>query len=650
MNKLFTAIQKSIKILLRSKGSAMIVLLGPLLIVLIVGAGFYDSTPAALNIGVYSQGNSNLTQRFVKNLDTPENNIIQYTTESSCIDSIKQGLIVTCISFPENFVLEDNKTNKVKFYVDESRVNLVYKIISSLSFNLDVESGQVSQELTSRLLQIMVSSSARVDETLNQLGDLSSTSNSAKQTSEDVRNSVNNLDAKDVSLNFGNVSTKTEDINYAFKNLRDSAKSTVESGHELLNAITYNGTEVENLKSDISYLDKWVHKSNSSVSDLDNITSTIINSTNNIELLQRKLENTRNTKANVLDKMYTLSDNINKLSTGLSLIIDKQKAIQSDINSFKFRDARSIVNPISTKIEPVSSSGNKITFSFPYLLMLIVMFVGMMLSGTLIFMEKDSRAFFRNFTAPVKDIFFFVSTFLTSFFIVLVQTIVIVVLVALALHVPLFSNLGITAVTIFLSMTAFILLGMLLGYLFNTSEAIMMSTIALGSVMIFFSNLILPLETLAPIIQSIARLNPYVVASETIRKAMLFGAGFDTVYTDILILLVYCVAIIILIMIVKQAKAKKQDAIKYFRKEDDYLLIPEEKQIHISHKDLVIKDVYSLLDAFRALSDSEYLHMKKQDIFGSWIEHNLKNKKLASAVRKGSRKKSIDAVLKYLNR
>ena len=118
-------------------------------------------------------------------------------------------------------------------------------------------------------------------------------------------------------------------------------------------------------------------------------------------------------------------DTFNADLEGLKLSLEK---IVTNMNAVKVTDAEKIVSPITTKVEPVSTQTSKLIFLFPNLLVLMIMFMGLLLSGTLIIMEKGSRAFFRNFTTPTRDEKFILGNFITSILIVLAQVIVVLLL------------------------------------------------------------------------------------------------------------------------------------------------------------------------------------------------------------------------------
>ena len=83
--------------------------------------------------------------------------------------------------------------------------------------------------------------------------------------------------------------------------------------------------------------------------------------------------------------------------------------------------------------------------------------------------------------------------------------------------------------------SVFVFLGLLIGYFSKTAEISMLISIALVALLLFFSNLILPIEAIA-YLREVAIYNPFTIAASMIKENMLLGMGieFQTRYLSIL--------------------------------------------------------------------------------------------------------------------
>ena len=178
-----------------------------------------------------------------------------------------------------------------------------------------------------------------------------------------------------------------------------------------------------------------------------------------------------------------------------------------------------------------------------------------------------------------------------------------------------------------------------------------MASISIGSVFLFLSNLILPLETMSPAIQQLAKYNPYVIASELLKKITLFGSDWNAISMDFALLCVYIVvAFVLVITIQKMSKIqyiskkpitkqiiKKEELIdKYFKLKNGVLLRNE-------------RDLYEELTKMSDVMFVEYVTIKKNDFVSLMLLNN--NKPLAKILLKcKTRKEMIEALDKYRNK
>lgn len=648
--KSFKTFVKNLKIISRSKGSALMILLAPLLIVLIIGFSFAGKVENKIDIGIYLNNNSNeLSNRFVGNLNTTENSLTFFSNADACINAIKESVVVTCIIFPKDFELSDNKTNEVTFYVDESRMNLVYQLISSLTLNVNVESGEVSKELTERMLLIMEETKSAMNTGISTSVSMKAKLKSVEGKASEIESSISDMDVSSDSIDLSGNAEGLVDVATALDDLQSDALTVLGRGYALINSAPNVSTT--NLKSALDSLNETLNESGVAEANLDLITEALNSASDEISAMKTKLDNAADVKTTVSSGIEKIDSDIKSLTSDVEQLKSKQEAIVSRINSFSFKSAESITNPIVTKIESVVSKNNKITYYFPYLLMLVVLFVGIMLSSTIVFMEKDSRAFFRNFTTPTKNAHFIIMTYLTSLFIIILQSIVVLFAVYLGLHVPILNNIWVTLSFLFLGITVFILLGMIIGNVFSTSEAITMSTITIGSVLLFLSNLVLPLETLSPVIANIANYNPYVIASEAIRKSMLMGIGFKGLYYSLAILGIYIAVLLILVISIKKMISSKMFEKILRRKTKHVFTVPEDHYLTLPEKNIVIKSISELLDVLKNMSNTEFKNLtQKTNIFSSWLKDNLNERRLGKKLEGKTLERSINILEKHLGR
>jgi ABC-type multidrug transport system permease subunit len=252
----------------------------------------------------------------------------------------------------------------------------------------------------------------------------------------------------------------------------------------------------------------------------------------------------------LIDVLSEIEDQGDDLSDDLESISDDQKEVVSKLNEVLFSlnkfilvlndredvSAGDVISPISTRVESVNLEAKHRDYIIPIIFSLIALFGSILLSSTLVLKNRKTKAFFRNFMAPVKDVVFVISTYLSCLIILLVQFGFVFLGVKYILKMDIFSAWGPLFVVLFVSLSAFIVIGMFIGYLFRSDETVIFASMIVAALFMFFSNIILPLENLSGGAFKFLKFNPLVVSSLAFNKVVLFGFGFSAVKDELLIL------------------------------------------------------------------------------------------------------------------
>jgi len=641
--KISKVIVKNFKLLVRNKSSAFIVILGPLLIMILVGLALNKPTNYDLSIGYYTPDiNNSLTDSFMHDLGSKNYLVVKDTTQDSCIENIKRGTTNICIIFPKGFKIGNNDTNLIKFYVDYSRTNFVYQIIGSISKKFNVKTEEFSKDLTQILL-------TKILTTKKDLNGYLLSSITLKTSIDSVSSDVSDTKSKSSELDFSTETISLSDLKKKVDTLYSDAKSLKSKGISATDAslnFAAGSANSSSFEAEIkSISDDILSIYNKTPDTYDEFENELENITGKISVLKSKLSAQESKNKVVINKLDDLKVSLNSIKSNIDELKGGLESTNANLENIDIVNAENIVSPIRTEIKPVVSESNQLIFMFPYLLMLVIMFIGIMLSSNLIMMEKSSRAVFRNFTTPTKEEFFILATFITSFIIILFQVIIVLGLAAFFIEMQPFNNLGVTSIIILLSITLFILIGMIIGYFSKTQESATMLSISLGSIFLLLSNLILPVESMSLMIKQIIKFNPYIVSSEIFKKAFLFNATYSELLLELVYLTIAIIGMIILVFIVN--KISKINLFKKTHKSVVYL--PEDAYLRLDG--FVVRNKEQLLVFLEEIDDKKYLlHTEKQNEIADWVSFTLKDKKLAWKLRFKDRENAIKVLKKYLNK
>jgi ABC-type polysaccharide/polyol phosphate export permease len=190
------------------------------------------------------------------------------------------------------------------------------------------------------------------------------------------------------------------------------------------------------------------------------------------------------------------------------------------------------------------------------------MFSSLVLSSMFAVSEKSSKAHFRNSITPTDELAFLAASYAANIIVVALQLVIFVAVSVVFLGLG-FVGVGKLIALLLVGASFFILLGMLIGELFVSQEGSIIASLSIGSLLLFFSNTIIPLESLPWLAREIANYNPFVLIDSLLRKTLIHLIPFGQLANELFILVVYCAALFALLIIVakfERIKALKGDS------------------------------------------------------------------------------------------
>jgi len=548
MRNLVKLITKDLKLLIRSRSSALIIILAPLLVILLLGVAFDNANVFGITIGAYSEAYSADVENVLTKLSEKELHVVKYESEQSCVDDIKTGNINTCVVFPPNLNFNTNEQKQVVFHVDQSKINLVWMILDTVNERFGTSAREVSKNLITVLIN-------KLEASKNEIQGKKDTISALKLKTQDAESGVSGikteLDGLDFTYNendtfpINDVNAKLTGIEQNLTSYLDEAHKKVSSANTDLNG-TSAGTKLDAAIEQIEAAQEVIE--GASDPSFIKLKESLEKLRLSIETAKATLTQASQIKETAGPKLTTVQS---QLSDGLVQLGDLDASfdqIIADIQSIQVTNPEAIAQPFTTEIKPVAAPTTYLNYLFPSLIILVVMFISMLLSTTLVMMEKHSPAYFRNFISPTRNITFIMGTFLTNMFLVGIQIGIILLIAAYAFSAQISSNLPMIVLILMLTATLFTLWGMGIGYIFTSEETGTLATITSGSVFLFLSSVIIPLESMPPLIRQIAAFNPFVVCERVLREVLLYNPEIKVIQTDLYIIIGYSIAFFLFIV------------------------------------------------------------------------------------------------------
>lgn len=298
----------------------------------------------------------------------------------------------------------------------------------------------------------------------------------------------------------------------------------------------------DNITSVSQNIEKISSKENSTSSQISNLDSAID------ELKELESETNNSEVTSIKESLMKINSEISEDINNISSLNDENKLkvnqISSDldnlineISSVKTYDAKNVVDPIKTEIKFISKDSTNWEQLFPLLIALIILLSSMVLSSTMVLSERKTKAHFRNFLTPTTNSSFIFGIYITCLILIAVQLIILFLGALYLTGIPLYNIAGRISLIAFLSSSVFIFLGMFIGYAFKSDETTILASISAAALLIFFSNIIFPTETITGPLKYIATFNPLFVTETLLRQAVLFSTTISSMLVDFLILI-----------------------------------------------------------------------------------------------------------------
>ncbi len=516
MKNLIELVIKNFKLLFRNKASTLIFILGPMAIVLLLGLAFNSADLYGLKLGVYSPAYNSLNNDLLGKL-SGQFTITKTDSSQQCIDGVKLSDWHVCLVFPSDFKITGNNT--IDFYVNPTKMNLVYIITNMLSAQVSSESEEISTVMVETILQKINAIKIEIEKDEPIVNDIKSRLGSAKSSIDKTYSDFSALDLK-----FSETDFRVEQIKDKITSIRQESIK--------INKANANNTD-SNSQSMIqnAYADILVN-----ITALD---SDIANLSNAVKSTKDKL--------GAVSKLQgSTNSGLTSASSEITQSIEKINSLQESIKKIKEQVAVSIsaahiVKPINTEIKTITSEKRYTGFVFPLLIVLLLMFGGIFLGSILVISEKTSRAYFRNLILPVRRITFVLASYITTMIILLVEVAIVLGVAYLFTKTPVSPSLSLLVLLI---ATVFVFIGLMVGYFSKTTEMAMLMSIALVALFLFFSNIILPIEAIA-YLKEVAMYNPFTIATNIVKENILLDIGIQLQERYLLMLFGYFVVIFV---------------------------------------------------------------------------------------------------------
>lgn len=567
--KILSIIKKDFLRFARSRTSGSIILLGPLLLVILLGLTYSSSTKYYVDVGVYSDSYTPLADELVQLLSDNYYNVVRYSSVDACLEGVKRQSTEVCIVFPPSLVIKEGVANTIDFYMDYSKLNLVYLIMDVMGQKVSVKSVEISRSLTEDLLGRL---SFTRDRILAEQGGLWLVQNktadvasrairvyddvSAMQLKFDFDFGVFSQVTSNTATSLDGISTMTTTVDTQLDSIKGKFANIKAYTNGLKTYLPENQSDYESILGTIEESYDLINQTKTSLKDNYNSTksnlqtlSTMVNDlSSRYDELDKNLKSANIGKADAVANLDSIKTELSEIQGSLQQLKTAFDEILVKVSTIEITNASQIAQPIIPEFHPLNIEESHLNNIFPTLMVLIVMITSVLLASTMTIAEKKSRAAYRNALTPTSHVTFLVSIYIVCMLIVIMQLVVFMLIAWYFFKVSVFANFGVTALILFLTASLFILVGVFIGSFLRTEETTTLAAITVSTIFLFFSNTILPIQSMPLYISRIAQYNPFVIAESLLKQSMFFSFTLAEMQINLAIMAASCVMLALLIL------------------------------------------------------------------------------------------------------
>ena len=592
---IITILMKNLKMILRSPSTVLLLILAPMILMFLIGLTYNNvDNLNKVQVGYFGADAKYFSNLGVVFIEYDEKSIEE--SELSCKNDLKRGFLELCVFIQIQEENDKLSSAQLVYISDNTRSTMGNILISAFERELRKKTDEISTTTISGILGEVDSTLLFMEDTKELVSDVDSSllelQSEIKKNDIQIKQTIsilkinlpkavnlleNTLESLEQleEINEGDLdSTKDqleelddsiEDLQDAIDDVEDSIENNLgfvpEDIEDDLNAMRFQLDIIFILTNDVSKnLDDIL-----GVLDRLSISEIIIN----LEDLKDSLEELTPV-VNELDTQYSqlktaLDDTSNEVNT-IKMEVDEKYDYFSELSK---QDSSKIIKPISSSTKPLFKQFSRVHELAPTIIVVVMLFIGLLLSNVIVSMEMNSKAYFRNIISPVHQTSFIIGLFFTSLIIILFQLLFFFVILQFVFNVPVFGifDIGTQSFVVLLFwdtllitihvLLVFILLGMLFSLMFSSIQiSVLVTTFA----MLFFfllSDIILPLELMPDFFYNVIGYNPVVLAQNLFRELFFFSEIYFFDISRFLPFYVYTLVLVILIAFAKNSKKKQ---------------------------------------------------------------------------------------------
>ena len=603
--KLDTMLLNDIKLFLRDTKSLILVVLTPFLIlsVLINIYSFSDvaETIKGVELGVCDKDNSGFdlkSEIFKTTIHTGD-------CDSEVADKVGRGEYRGAVIIPANFQqdIEDGKGTEIKLFIDNSKSttavvvsNAVKAYVSDLNEKIGtefiLEAWKQLKELNDNLrfmvktLEKARPAAIELQARLNSLNAQISTIDfdAHQQSVSDVVAYLDVLDAQlaAVQLGYNNITeiptiptiNRTENLTIAVQDYRTKSDVLRQNLCNLTLLIPvnpactmlgYTDSLVDSIESESTVLPAYQDELNEKIAEINANSQAVNDSLNKLtQLISTSSQENAIARAriaqlrvdilfiqdkteNISQSVIELNQSINKFLSDVVRVTDELNKTIDVLDSYTKKDPSTILRPVRVDEKAVFKGKTEIFYRLPALVSIVLLFIMLFISSSLIVNERRGGTMARIFLSPIS-MFFYVFEKLIYLMLLGILASASMIIASLIFGVPMSFSIELALVLIVASLV-YISLGILVGSFSKSENTSLLTCLVFGFPLMFMSGAFSPPELMGKVARFISQYLPLTININLLEKISIYHTGLDLHQLMIMgsmIIVFYLIAVVLI--------------------------------------------------------------------------------------------------------
>ncbi|MBW2997466.1 ABC transporter permease [Candidatus Woesearchaeota archaeon] len=322
---------------------------------------------------------------------------------------------------------------------------------------------------------------------------------------------------------------------------------------------------VDSLESDVTNLSFYRDDINNKIQELnnrsaalnqqlENLAALISSSSEQNAELKQNIDNLRKDLLFLEEKTENMTRSIDELEQSLNQFLTDIVRVTRELNqtievldSYTEKDPSTILRPVKVDAMPVFKDKLQIFYKLPALISIILLFIILFISSSLIVNERRGGTMARIFLSPIS-MFFYVFEKMLYLLLLSLLAVISMIIAAFLFRVPITISLNLFLVFIIASLV-YISIGILIGSVSKSENTSLLTCLVIGFPLMFLSGAFSAPELMSQLMRAISQYLPLTMHIGLLENLTIYHTGLDMqklITMAIMILVFYILSVLMI--------------------------------------------------------------------------------------------------------